>query len=76
MAQSGIRSVWHVVQGFGTPSRLVVTGEMNLNVWLRTLTLPMVRSIAGMWQATQRLPVLLALCWVCCSIVPRGPGWT
>jgi hypothetical protein len=32
MAQSGMRSVWHVVQGFGTPSRLVVTGEMNLKV--------------------------------------------
>ena len=51
-----MRSVWHDVQGFGTPSRLVVTGEMNLKVWLRTLTFPTVRAMAGMWHATQRLP--------------------
>jgi hypothetical protein len=38
IAQSGMRSVWHEVQAFGTPSRFVVTGEMNLKVWLRTLT--------------------------------------
>jgi hypothetical protein len=48
MAQSGMRSAWHEVQAFGTPSLFVVTGEMNLKVWLRTFTLPMVRAIGGM----------------------------
>ena len=74
MAQSGMRSAWHDVQAFGTPSLFVMTGEMNLKVWLRTLTLPTVRAISGIWHATQRLPVLVAACCVCCWIVPRGPG--
>ena len=38
----------------------VVVGEMNLNVWLRTLTSAMVCSILGMWQLMHSLPALPA----------------
>ena len=44
-------SVWHDVHGFGMPWRSDMAGEMNLKVWLRTLTLAIVcanrRHVAG-----------------------------
>jgi len=51
-------SVWQDVQGFGILKSSVIFGVMNANVWLRTLTLAMVCSIFGMWQAMQSLPAL------------------
>ena len=56
IAHAGVLSVWHVVHGFGTFAVSVVAGEMNLNVWLRTITSPSVCSIFGMWQPTHSLP--------------------
>ena len=64
MAQAADRSVWHDVHGFGTPYRSDTAGEMNLKVWLRTLTSPTVRAMRGMWHAAHRLPSLSAACCV------------
>ena len=69
-----------LVQEFGTFSRSVADGGMNLNVWLRTFTSAMVCSIFGMRQPMHSLPVDPARWCVCCSIVAvcgplgeRGP---
>lgn len=48
--------VWQLVQGLGMLNLSVIEGEMNLNVWLRTLTSAMVCSIFGMWQLTHSFP--------------------
>jgi hypothetical protein len=49
--------LWQLVQGLGILDDSVIDGGMNLNVWLRTITSPIVCSIAGMWQLTHSLPV-------------------
>ena len=64
--------MWHVLHVFGTLSKVVDDGGMNLNVWLRTFTLAMVCSIFGMWQSTHcTLPTLWC---VCSSVLPAGPA--
>ena len=52
VAQAFGRSAWQSVQGSGMFSASAADGVMNLNVWLRTLTVPIVCAIFGMWQAT------------------------
>ena len=47
-AHSVVWSSWQVVQGLGIPYLSVNAGEMNLKVWLRTLTLLTVLAIGGM----------------------------
>jgi hypothetical protein len=59
-AQLVVRSVWHVVHGFGILYVSVIDGVMNANVWLRTLTSAIVCAIFGMWHATQSFPALPA----------------
>ncbi len=56
-----VLSVWQVVHGFGTFSESVVAGEMNLNVWLRTLTSASCVAIGGMWQPMHSLPAEFGL---------------
>src|SRR6185312_7091985 len=41
-------SLWHPSQGLGMPSSWVSAGVMNLKVWARTFTSPIVCSICGM----------------------------
>ena len=57
VAQAFDLSLWQLVQGLGILDDSVIDGGMNLNVWLRTITSPIVCSIAGMWQLTHSLPV-------------------
>jgi len=57
LAQAFDLSLWQLVQGFGIFEVSVKAGVMNRKVWLRTITSPIVCSIAGMWQATHSLPV-------------------
>lgn len=60
IAHSVDLSVWQLLHEFGIFSESVNTGEMNLNVWLRTLMSAIVCSIFGMWHPTHWLPSLAA----------------
>jgi hypothetical protein len=70
VAQPVDLSAWHVVQAFGILYLSVIAGVMNLKVWELTKVpgTPCV-AIFGIWQATQSIPVLPALWWVCSSRV-------
>ena len=48
--------MWQLVHAFGIFSVAVADGGMNLKVWLRTMTSPIVCAIFGMWHATHSLP--------------------
>ena len=48
LAQAFDLSLWQLVHGFGIFEISVIVGVMNRKVWLRTITSPMVCSIAGM----------------------------
>jgi hypothetical protein len=56
VAQAFVLSLWQTMHGFGTFNDSDIDGLMNLKVWLRTITSPIVCSIGGIWQLTHSLP--------------------
>src|SRR5581483_3035821 len=62
-AHAAFLSVWQSVHAFGIANAAEFSGAGMLIVWSRIVVLMLTTSF-GMWHSTQRLPALVAACFV------------